>query len=156
MIDKDSLVEGPFGSDACYKSSFEQEGQTITNWLCFGSGFTTSTLMTEGSTAATNLIETAPTLYKDLLHIDEDKKVWLPSTITLPAKGMVFLDGTNKDNWNWTAVKASRLTEEDIKSGKYPEGNEWKMDMKNKKVFGKDDFMDAMDHIGFFALEPQV
>lgn len=156
MIDKDSLVEGPFGSDACYMSSFEQEGETITTWLCFGSGFTTSTLMTEGSSAVSNLLETAPSLYKDLLHTDQDKKVWLPATITLPAKGMVFLDGTNVDNWSWTAVKAIRLTEEDKKSGKFPEGNEWKMEMQNKKVFGKDDFMDAMDHIGFFALEPQV
>ena len=69
---------------------------------------------------------------------------------------MVFLDGTNTDNWNWTAVKAARLTKEDKESGKFPEGNEWKMEMKNKKVFGQTDFMDAMDHIGFFALEPQV
>ena len=155
MIDKDSLVEGPFGSDACYETSFEQEGKTITTWLCFGSGFTTSTIMIEGSTTVNNLLETAPSLYKDLLHTDKDKKVWLPATITLPAKGMVFLDGSDKDNWNWTAVKAVKLTKEDRASGKFPEGNDYKMEMQAKKVFGKDDFMDAMDHIGFFALAPQ-
>lgn len=154
MINKDQLVTGPFGSDACYESSFEQDGQTITTWLCFGSGFTTSTLMVEGSKQVSDLLETAPELYKDLLHTDENKRVWLPATITLPAKGMVFLDGTSKTEWNWTAVNAVRLTEEDIKSGKYPEGQTHRMDMQNKKVYGQNDFMDAMEHIGFFALEP--
>ena len=26
MIDKDSLVEGPFGSNACYEQTFDQNG----------------------------------------------------------------------------------------------------------------------------------
>jgi hypothetical protein len=153
MINKDQLVQGPFGSDACYESTIEQNGENITTWLCFGSGFTSSTLMTEGSKAVSDLLETAPELYKDLLHVDKDKKVWVPATITLPGKGMVFLDGSNTEQWNWSAVRAVRLTEEDVKSGKYPEGHEFKMDMQNKKIYGKNDFMDALEFIGFFDLE---
>ena len=88
-LNQDQLVEGPFGSNACYEQSFEQQGQNIKTWLCFGSGFTTSTLMTEGSKVVQDLIETSPELYKDLLHTDKNKRVWAPATITLPEKGMV-------------------------------------------------------------------
>ena len=147
---KDELVEGPFGSNACYKSTFEQEGKEITTWLCFGSGFTTSTVMTEGSEAVATAVETSPELYRDLMHTDKDGKVWLPATITRPEKGMVFLDGTSKDNWGWTAVKATELTKEEIKSGKFPKGQTVKMDMANKKSYDKKDFMDALELIGFY------
>ena len=37
-----NLVEGPFGSNACYEQSFEEKGEEIKTWLCFGSGYTTS------------------------------------------------------------------------------------------------------------------
>ena len=58
-LNQDQLVEGPFGSNACYEQSFEQQGQNIKTWLCFGSGFTTSTLMTKGSKVVQDLIETS-------------------------------------------------------------------------------------------------
>ena len=133
MIDKDKLVQGPFGSDACYEQTFEQDGQQMTTWLCFGSGFTTSTVMTEGSKAVKDLQETSPELYKDLLYTDEQKRVWAPSTISIPHKGMVFIDGTTSDNWQWSAAKAISLTQEEIDSKRYPEGQTVKMDMANAK-----------------------
>lgn len=149
MINKDQLVEGPFGSNACYEQTFQHEGQDIKTWLCFGSGFTTSTLMKKGSPTVTNALETSPELYKDLMHEDNDGRVWLPATITLPEKGMVFIDGTNKSNWQWAAVKAIPLVEGDKK---ITENQTHKMDMKNVKYYGKKDFMDALETIGFFAL----
>ena len=76
-LNQDQLVEGPFGSNACYEQTFNQDGKEIKTWLCFGSGFTTSTLMTEGSKAVNDLLETSPELYKDLLHTDKEKKVSL-------------------------------------------------------------------------------
>tara|TARA_B100001559_G_C16457330_1_gene602235 strand:- start:306 stop:773 length:468 start_codon:yes stop_codon:yes gene_type:complete len=153
MIDKDKLVTGPFGSDACYEQKFEQDGEQVTTWLCFGSGFCSSTLMTEGSKAVTDLIETAPELYKDLLHTDDEKRVWSPSTISIPAKGMVFIDGTTTKDWQWSAAKAIALTEEEISSGRYPAGQTVKMDMQNAKKYGQKDFMDALEYIGFFAID---
>jgi hypothetical protein len=152
MINKDQLVDGPFGSNACYEQNFEQDGKQITTWLCFGSGFTTSTLMTEGSKPVADLMETSPELYKDLMHIDKDGKVWFPATITLPAKGMVFVDGTNKKDWKWAAVKAIPLTEEEKKSGRFPKDQEFRMDMLNSKKYEQKDFMDACEEIGFFQL----
>lgn len=149
MINKDQLVEGPFGSNACYEQRFEHEGQEIKTWLCFGSGFTTSTLMTKGSPTVTTALETSPELYKDLMHEDKKGRVWLPATITLPEKGMVFIDGTNKKDWKWAAAKAIPLQEEDKKIA---ENQTHKMDMKNVEYFEQKDFMDALETIGFFAL----
>ena len=149
----DQLVEGPFGSNACYEQSFEQDGQEVRTWLCFGSGFTTSTLMTEGSKTVADLLETAPELYKDLLHKDDKGRIWVPATITLPAKGMVFADGTGKTNWEWSAVKAVEIKKED--QDKFPKGQTHKMDMQNAKKFKKKDFMDALEHIGFYTLDSQ-
>lgn len=147
----DQLVECKrCGGNACYE---QKPSEDITTWMCMGCGFTTSTLMKENSKLHTDLLETSPELYKDLLHTDDNGFVWAPSTITIPMKGMVFVDGVTKDKWNWTAVRAIKLTEEEIKSGNFPEGNEWKMDMQNKKMFGQKDFMDAMDEIGFFQVE---
>ena len=96
-------------------------------------------------------METAPELHKDLLHKDKDGRVWLPATITLPAKGMVFLDGTNKEDWKWSAVKAVTIPKEDL--AKYPEGQTHKMDMPNGKKFEKKDFMDALEYIGFYQVD---
>jgi hypothetical protein len=148
-MNKDQLVEGPFGSNACYEQVFQHQGQEVKTWLCFGSGFTTSTLMTKGSQAVNNALETSPELYKDLMFEDDKGRVWLPATITLPAKGMVFIDGTSKDDWQWAAVKAIPLQEEDTKVS-----NEQthKMDMKNIKHYKRNDFMDAVEHIGMFQL----
>ena len=151
-VNKDRLVEGPFGSNACYEQNFEQDGQQITTWLCFGSGYTTSTLMTEGSKTVRDLEETSPELYKDLMHIDDQKRVWVPATITLPAKGMVFVDGTDKRNWKWSAVKAVEITEEERKTKNFPKDQTHKMDMKGAKLFDQKDFMDALELIGFYEI----
>ena len=152
-LDKDKLVEGPFGSDACYEQTFKQDGQDMPTWLCFGSGFTTSTLMTEGSVAHKTLLETSPELYKDLLHIDDNKRVWAPSTVSLPNKGMVFIDGKNKKDWKWAAAKAVPLTEEEINSGRFPQGQTVRMDMANAKKYDQNQYMDAMEEIGFFSID---
>lgn len=146
-----NLVEGPFGSNACYEQSFEQEGKEIKTWLCFGSGYTTSTLMTEGSKTLADLLQTAPELHKDLLHKAEDGKIWLPATITIPEKGMVFVDGTNKEDWKWSAVKALEI--EKSEKEKYPDDQTHRMDMQNAKSFERKDFMDALEYIDFYKVD---
>ena len=153
MINTDKLVEGPFGSNACYEQTFQQDGKDVTTWMCFGSGFTTSTLMEKDSPVVKNTLETSPELYKDLMHIDKNNRAWFPSTITLPGKGMVFADGTNKKNWKWAAVKAIELTKEEKDSGKFPKDQTFKMDMQNATLFdAHKGFMDALEVIGFYRL----
>jgi hypothetical protein len=135
------------GSNACLEQQVNEE---VTTHLCMGCGFTTSTLMTEGSEVVKSALETSPELYKDLMFKDQDGNIWMPSTITLPNKGMVFVDGTAKDTWQWAAVKAIPLQEGDKKASK---DQTHKMDMKNVKHYGEKDFMDALEQIGFFAIQ---
>ncbi len=145
---EEKLIDCPHcGSNACYEQQISE--QVATNF-CFGCGFTTSTVMVEGSKLVADSLENSPELYKDLMFIDQDRKVWFPSTVTLPEKGMVFLDGTSKDTWQWSAVNAIEITDEE--KSKYPQGQTHKMDVKNAKRFDKRDFMDALDTIGFFDI----
>ena len=153
-MNKDTLVEGPFGSNACYEQTFEQDGKEVKTWMCFGSGFSTSTFMNKDSDLVKNTIETCPELYKDLMHIDKNDRAWFPATITLPEKGMVFADGTSKDDWKWAAVKAIPITEEDRKIKQFPADQKYKMDMENKSLHNQNDFMDALEQIGFFSIQP--
>ena len=134
------------GSNACYEQQVNEE---VTTYLCMGCGFTTSTLMTEGSAPSQAALESSPELYKALQFKDAKGLLWFPSTITLPNKGMVFVDGTNKNDWKWAAVKAIPLQEGDKKVN---ETQTHKMDMKNVKHFQERDFMDALETIGFFEL----
>jgi len=135
------------GGNACYEQNINEE---TTTWLCMGCGFTTSTVMVKDGQAHTNLLETSPELYKDLLFEDSDNRIWAPATITLPNKGMVFLDGSSQKTWQWAAVKSIEITEEDRKTKKFPKDQTTKMDMKNMQHFGQKEFMDALEVIGFY------
>jgi hypothetical protein len=134
-------------SNACYEQHINEQ---LTTWLCMGCGFTTSTVMTEGSQPVKQAIESSPELYKDLLHKDEDGHMWMPATVTLPAKGMVFIDGSTKENWRWAAVKAVEIIKEE--KHKYPDGQTHKMDMKGAQYFNQREFMDALEVIGFYQM----
>jgi len=135
--------------NACYEQKISAD---ITTWLCWGCGFTTSTLMTKDSEIIKQAIETSPELYKDLMFEDVEKHNWLPSTITLPEKGMVFVDGTSKDTWRWAAVKAIPLRKGDKKVAN---DQTHKMDMKNVNHFEQKDFMTAAEYIGMFDVVNQ-
>ena len=136
------------GSDACY---MEEVNQDIKTYFCYGCGFQTNSLMKEGETFYENQIMVLPELYKDLMYKDGEK-VWFPSMVNIPSKGMVFANGPSKNQWNWAAVKAVEVTEEE--KTKYPipgkEGQyyEWRMDMTTMEQFPERDFMDALSYIG--------
>lgn len=136
------------GSNACYEQHIDEE---TTTWLCMGCGFTTSTLMTEKSPAVLNYKETSPELYKDTIHKDDNGRVWVPAVITLPSRGMVFLDGTNAKDWKWCGMRATEINEQE--KSKYPAGQTHKMDNTSMKHFGQKDFMDALEYIGFFEAQ---
>ena len=137
------------GSDACYVT---ENSPTIKTYSCFGCGFTTNSLMKEEEDFYKEQIEVLPELYKDVLFKDKEGLMWMPTTINLPQQGMVFYNGTNKENAQWAAVKAVPVTEEEKE--KYPlpgkEGQyyEWRMDMTTLKEYPESDFMDALSYIG--------
>jgi hypothetical protein len=136
-------------SDACYTQEVTPE---ITNQFCYGCGFQTNTLMKEGKEFFEQQKELLPELYKDLIYKDEEGQMWMPSMINVPDKGMVFVNGTDFNDWRWASVKAVVVTKEEkhkypIK-GKKDQYYEFRMDMTTMKAFQEKDYMDALSYIG--------
>lgn len=146
----DNLITCPHcNSDACYVT---ENSPTIKTYSCFGCGFTTNSLMKEGEEFYNQQIEVLPDLYKDSIFEDKDGLKWMPTTINLPQNGMVFYNGTNKENAKWAGVKAVKV--EETEKEKYPIKNkpgefyEWRMDMTTMKSFEMKEFMEALSYIG--------
>ena len=136
------------GSDACY---VDEVNQDIKTYFCYGCGFQTNSLMKEGESFFERQLEVLPELYKDLLNKDDDGHIWMPTTVNVAEKGMIFANGPSKDDWGWAAVKAVKVTEEE--KTKYPipgkEGQyyEWRMDMTTLQMFPEREFMEALSYI---------
>ena len=138
-------VCGRCGSDACYVQEVNNE---IKNYMCYGCGFVTNSLMKKGEPFFEEQFNILPNLYKELLGEDEDGLIWMPNTINIPDKGMIFADGTRAENWSWAAVKAIPMPEEEKTQFKEKgKDYEWKMDMETMKHFPEREFMDALSYI---------
>lgn len=136
------------GGDACY---VDEVNANIKTYFCYGCGFQTNSLMKDGEKFYEEQIQVLPELYKDLMMKDNEGKIWMPSAINVPDKGMVFANGNDTDNWMWSAVKAVLVSEEEKEKypipgqpGKY---YEWRMDMTTMKQFPEHGFMDALSYI---------
>ena len=116
------------GGDACSEIS----NGVVTIWICMGCGFTSNNTITDAN--VTEMEATLPELYKDLRFKDKEDKYWYPNSVILDDKSMVFAEGTNVQDWMWTAVQA--------KDGK--------TDMTTKKEFQIHEFMDALEYIDYF------
>ena len=134
------------GSDACY---VQEVNENVKLHFCYGCGFQANTAMTRDSEFLQQQMETLPELYKELMGEDENGTIWMPSVVNIPDKGMVFADGPNGQQWNWAAVKATLMSEEEKTKFK-EKGKEYdyKMDMSTLKHFSERDFIDALSYIG--------
>jgi hypothetical protein len=137
---------GRCDSDACY---VQEVNEQIKLYFCYGCGFQANTAMTRDSEFLKQQMETLPELYKELMGEDEKGTIWMPSVVNLPDKGMVFADGANSQNWQWAAVKATLMSDEEKTKFK-EKGKEYdyKMDMSTLKHFSEREFMDALSYIG--------
>jgi hypothetical protein len=137
------------GSDACYKQEVNAD---INNFVCYGCGFISNSLMKEGQEYWETQLELLPELHKDLVFEDKDGQYWIPNTINQHKQGMVFANGKNIEEWKWTAVKAIQVDEQSKEKfpipGKPGEYYEWRMDMDNMVDFEEKDYMDALSYIG--------
>jgi len=138
------------GGDLCYKVQVSPE---IYNYMSISCGFWTNSFMTEDHEFYKQQMETLPELYKDLAWTDpETGLIWLPNTINVEDKGMVFANGTDASNWRWAAVKAIEIPKEETMKhpipGKPGQFMKYRMDMKNMKTFKERDYMDALSYIG--------
>lgn len=116
--------------------------------MCYGCGFTTNTLMTSGSEFLNEQLEVLPEIYKDLVYTDDTGLNWMPSTINMPDKGMIFIQGKSIEDWNWASCPVKEISEEEKE--RFPEDATYKMDMSRVKYFKERDFIEAMDYIGLF------
>lgn len=140
------------GSDACY---VQEVNDKIKNYMCYGCGFVTNSLMKKGEQFFEEQFELLPELYKELMGEDEETGlIWMPNTVNLYNKGMVFADGTRANNWMWAAVKAVPMPEDEREKFKAKgKDYKWKMDMDTIKHFPEGDFMEALEYIGVFNKE---
>ena len=138
------------GSDACCS---QEVNESVTNYQCLGCGFVSNTLMKDGNEFLTEQTEVLPELYKDLFFEDTDGQVWMPSTVNIPTMGMVFANGTSKNDWHWAAVKAVKIQEEEKEAFKKKDGTyyEYRMDMETIKTYPEREYMDALEYIGVFS-----
>jgi hypothetical protein len=136
-------------SDACYVTENSPEVKT---YSCVGCGFTTNSLMKEGNEFYEQQMGVLPELYKDVVFKDEDDLMWMPIVINLPTQGMVFYNGTTKENAKWSAVKAVKVAEEEKEKypikGKPGEFYEFRMDMSTIMNYETKEFMEALSYIG--------
>ena len=131
------------GSNACYSQEINKE---ISIELCYGCGFQSNTIMTSGSQFLSEQMELLPELYKELMDEEEETgKIWMPTTVNLQDKGMVFADGTSRMNWRWAGVKAIPIPEEEKLLNN---DISYKPDMSTIKHFEERDFMEALSYIG--------
>tara|TARA_R110002012_G_scaffold306244_1_gene510795 strand:- start:164 stop:625 length:462 start_codon:yes stop_codon:yes gene_type:complete len=142
------------GSDACY---VQEVNESIKNYMCYGCGFQTNSLMKKDEPFFEEQMETLPNLYKELMGEDDKEKIWMPSTVNLPEKGMVFANGPNASDWKWGAVKAVLVEDKDKEKypipGKKGEYYKFRMDMDTLKSFEEGDYIEALDYIGIFENE---
>ena len=127
---KESLIICPkCGGNACS----EMTNGVVTIWICMGCGFTSNNTITDKN--VNEMEATLPELYKSLRYKDADGKYWYPNSVMLDDKSMVFAEGTNNKDWKWSAVQAK----------------DDKADMTTKKEYEQNEFMDALEYVGYFA-----
>lgn len=142
-MNKDKIINCPkSGGDLCYKTEINKD---ITNYYSLSCGFWTNTLMKENSEFYKEQIETLPELYKDLAWTDpKTDLIWLPNTINIEDKGMVFANSIDPGTWGWSAVKSVKLEEGEENK---VEGQTHKMDMTTMKTFMERDYIEALSYI---------
>ena len=131
---KEQLITCPkCEGNACSEVSNEQ----LTVWNCFGCGFTSNSTMLEKNIKITEVM--MPELYKNLKFVDTNGYHWYPNSVVLDDKSMVFADSKALGGWEWAAVK----------------GKDGKADMTTKQEFEQNNFMDALEYIGYFKYAQQ-
>lgn len=133
------------GSKLCYHQHLSETDFSKT---CFSCGMTTTSFTTAGSEQDKTIMSQAPELYKELRTVDDAGLAWYPATISIPEKGMVFMEGRNISEAVWVAVKQVPVPESESKKFK---GQTHKMDMKNAVRFKRDEYTEALNAIGFFG-----
>lgn len=150
----DSFMVCPHcGSKLCYKQTLPDG---VESYTCMACGFTTSTLMVAGSETEQEVSKKYPTLYKDLKFKDPTTNlVWYPAVVTVPGRGMVYIDGSDFRTWSWAATPMRRLTRRERRHGPY-KGQEYIAVPKETQKFGQEGgFVRACAFLNLFGDDGQ-
>ena len=116
------------------------------SYLCLGCGYQSNDLMVEGDFQFEEYEAELPQLYVDAKKVDDTKKVWYPNVVNILDKGTVFLNGTNVEESQWSAILNVKLKAADKKKPMF-KGKTHKSDSSTMKSFGKD-YLSALEYIG--------
>lgn len=148
----DNLVQCKHcGSQFAYESIQEGKSYEVS---CLGCGFTTNHYMLEGTEELKLYMESLPTIYSELASVDEDGLCWIPMYKDIPGKGVVYASGISKESWLWAYAPYTLLTEGDPEAKLYKQADgtfsKYKVDFKNQEFFSQDQFILAMQRLGYF------
>jgi hypothetical protein len=138
------------GSSACYHT---QGGDDFESYMCFTCGYSTSSHLKTGSPLVKQTRDSSAELIKDL-EIEKDGFHWFPTVMNIEGKGIVFPDGTNKEEWKWASMLSVPVKEEEKTKypipGKKGEFYSHRLDNTTMVHYDKLEFMDALEKIGMF------
>src|SRR5574344_311275 len=147
---QDGLVKCPHcGSGLCYAQRIGNEE----TWMCLACGYTSTTLMKAGSETEKKVTAKQPKLYREQLRfVDINGYVWYPAVLTVPDKGMVYIDGSTPEDWQWTATPMREITFKERRMKKF-KGQKYVADIAKTQHFGKEGFAEAALAIGLYDKE---
>ncbi len=134
-------------SPLCY----ERHNKDFISWDCLQCGYSTNTLLMNNTQAILEYESMLPSLFVDIKFLDEDGLVWYPTTITKEGVGIIFPDGTCKDDWKWAVARHLPVEESEKERFKKKDGtyHKYKTDMKNVFHFDQQYFSQALESLGF-------
>lgn len=88
-------------SNLCYQIFSED----LVSFKCLVCGFESNSKMMKNTEYTKAYEEILPQLYKEIKYIDEDGYVWYPQFVIKEGVGTIFVDGTDKNNWDWAFSK---------------------------------------------------
>ncbi len=146
---KDKIIDCPLtgAPEGCYAIPINE---TLFHYKSLSIGFESSDLWKIGEYDIEKLEETLPELYKDIRIVDDEGRIWYPQVINKEDKGIVFVIGTNKTDWEWAASLHTPVLEEEKERFKRPDGSyvKYKNDPKTLQKFGKTGYIEALLYVG--------
>jgi len=151
MIEKDYIGKCPISGleDSCYITPINEHYNSYKSLI---TGFETTDLLKESEGFDIEKYEeTLPELYRDIKIVDEEGRNWYPQVVSKDGKGIVFILGTSKDDWEWASMQSIPVSEEEkerfknIKTGEYIK---FKNDQTTLQKFNQNGFIEALDSVG--------
>ena len=134
------------------KNCFESIDKSVTTYLCLSCGYTSNTLLKQGTDSLEEVMKTTPQLVKNLQIYDFTREIyWLPTVINMGDRGIIYPEGTT-DSWKWRYAKVVDVPEASQKDYPVPgtDGEYYTtmLDVENAEEFKSTEFLKACKAMG--------